>query len=62
MKLVKTFEKVNNVTIPYKISPRRPGDIDIVYCDASRALEELEWEAKKSIEDICKDSYNFCIL
>ena len=62
MELVKTFEKVNNVTIPYKISPRRPGDIDIVYCDASRALEELGWEAKKSIEDICKDSYNFCIL
>ena len=61
LEIVKTFEKVNNVVIPYKICNRRPGDKDIVYCDSSKALKELNWKAKKNLEDICKDGYNFCI-
>ena len=61
MELVKTFEKVNGVTVPYKIAERRPGDIESVYSDAEKAKIHLQWETTLSIEDICKDGYNFII-
>lgn len=57
--LVKTFEKVNNVTVKYEIVPRRPGDIAICYADTSKAREELGWVAEKDIEDMCRDTWNF---
>ena len=59
LELVKTFESVNNVNLPYKIKDRRPGDLDTVYCNCDKANKELLWYAKKSIENICEDSYNF---
>ena len=61
MELVKTFEKVNGITIPYKIAERRSGDIASVYSDAEKAKIHLQWETTLSIEDICKDGYNFII-
>lgn len=57
--LVKTYEKVNNVKVPYKIAPRRAGDIATCYSDPSKAKEELGFIATKTLEDMCKDSYNF---
>lgn len=57
--LVKTYEKVNNVKVNYAIKPRRAGDIAACYADASKAKEELGWEATKTIEDMCKDAYHF---
>ena len=57
--LVKTFEKVNNVTINYKITDRRPGDIAECYADPSKAAKELHWVATKDLEDMCRDSWNF---
>ena len=57
--LVKTFEKVNNVTVKYEIVPRRPGDIAICYADPSKAKEELGWTAEKDVEDMCRDTWNF---
>ena len=57
--LVKTFEKVNHVTVKYEIVPRRPGDIAICYADTSKAREELGWVAEKDIEDMCRDTWNF---
>ena len=57
--LVKTFEKVNNLTINYKIVDRRPGDIAECYADASKAERELHWKAEKTLEDMCRDSWNF---
>lgn len=59
LELVKTFEKVNEVKIPYAISDRRPGDIATCFADASKAKKELGWEAEKTIEDMCKDSWNW---
>ena len=56
---VKTFEKVNNVKVPYKIAPRRAGDLAEFYADPSKAKRELDWEAKRNIEDMCRDSWNF---
>ncbi len=59
LELVKTFEKVNNVTIPYKIVDRRPGDIAVCYANPSYAKEKLNWEAKLGLESMLKSSYNF---
>ena len=57
--LVKTFEKVNNNKIEYKIAPRRPGDIATCYADPTKALNELGWKAEKGIEEMCRDAYHF---
>ena len=57
--LVTTFEKVNNLKINYKIVERRPGDLAEYYANSSKAREELGWIAKKTLEDMCRDSWNF---
>lgn len=57
--IIKTFEKVNNIKIPYEIVERRPGDIDECYADCSKAKEELRFVAKNNLEDMCRDSWNF---
>ena len=57
--VVKAFEKASGRTIPYAIKPRRPGDIATCYADASRAKEELGWEAKYDIERMCADSWRW---
>ena len=57
--LVKTFEKVNNVEIPYKIVERRPGDIATCFADPSYAKEKLNWEAKLGLESMLSSAYLF---
>lgn len=57
--VVKAFEKANGLHVPYRIMPRRPGDIATCYCDPSKAKQELGWEAKYGIEDMCRDSWRF---
>ena len=59
--LVHAFEKVNGVTVPYKIVGRRPGDIASCYADCSLAYQELGWKAELGIEDMMRDSYNFIL-
>lgn len=59
--LVTTFERVNNIKVPYKITDRRPGDIASCYADSSYALEKLNWKAEKGIEEMCRDSYNYIL-
>ncbi len=61
LELVKTFEKVNNVKIPYKIVNRRPGDIAACFADPTKAYKELGFKAEYGIEDMCKDSYNYIL-
>ena len=57
--VVKDFEKVNWVKIPYVIKERRPGDIATCYCNPSKAKEELGWEAQYGIEEMCRDSWRW---
>ena len=59
IKKVKNFEKASGVEIPYKIAPRRAGDIATCYADASKALNELGWKAEKNLEDMCRDSWRW---
>ncbi|OOM77254.1 UDP-glucose 4-epimerase [Clostridium puniceum] len=57
LELIATFEKVAGVEIPYKIVERRVGDVAICYADSSKANKELNWKAKRSLEEMCKDSW-----
>ncbi len=57
--IVKAFSKVNNIEIPYDIKPRRAGDIAECYGDPTKAYKILGWKAEKTIEDMCRDSWNW---
>ena len=57
--MVKSFEEITGNEVPYKIAPRRAGDIATCYSDPKKAKEELGWEAKKGIKEMCEDSWNF---
>lgn len=57
--LVKAFETANGIKIPYEIKPRRPGDVDENYADASKAFKEMGWKANLDIVDACRDSWNW---
>ena len=59
--IVKAYEKVNNITIPYVIAPRRPGDLPEYYADSSKAQKELNWHTEKTLEDMCRDCYRFVL-
>ncbi len=57
--IVKAFEKANDLTIPYEITPRRPGDIAKCYADPAKAKADLHWEAKRGLETMCRDAWNW---
>lgn len=57
--VVKTFEKVNKIKIPYEIAPRRAGDIATCYADPAKAKKILDWRAEHSLEEMCRDSWNY---
>jgi len=57
--IVHNFEEANEVKIPYIIKPRRAGDIATCYSDAKKAKEELGWEAKYGIREMCADSWRW---
>ena len=62
LEMIKTFEKVNNVKINYKITERRPGDIAVCYADPTKAFKELNWKVIYNLEDMCRDAYNYVTL
>ena len=57
--MVKAFEKVNGLKIPYKIAPRRAGDVATCFADSSKAKVLLGWVAEKNLEDMCRDTWNW---
>lgn len=57
--VLKTFEKASNVKIPYKYAPKRDGDITINYANSTKAQKELDWKAENTLEDMCRDSWNW---
>jgi UDP-glucose 4-epimerase len=59
LEMLNTFSEVNNVTIPFRISPRRPGDVAACYADPSKAKKNLSWHAELGLEDMCRDSWNW---
>ncbi len=59
LELVHAFEKASGVQIPYQIDPRRPGDIAVCYADASKAARELQWTAKRGVDEMCADTWRW---
>ena len=57
--MVKSFEKVNGVAVPYEITPRRPGDLATCYADPAKSREGLGWSAEKTLDDMCRDTWNW---
>ena len=59
MEMIKTFEMFNKIEVPFKIMPRRAGDVESCYADNKKISKLLNWSARRSIGDICKDAYLF---
>lgn len=59
LELVQTFEKANGVKVDYVVGPRRSGDVPDVWSDPSKAQAVLGWKAKRDLEDMCRDAWNW---
>jgi UDP-glucose 4-epimerase len=59
LELVKAFQNATGQKVPYKIAPRREGDLPEFYADATKAAHQLGWKTEKSIEDACRDSWRW---
>lgn len=59
LEVVHTFEEANDLKIPVKLLERRPGDIATSFALVGKAKELLDWEAKLTLFDMCKDSWNW---
>lgn len=57
--LIKTFEKVNDVSVPFSVTAEREGDIGECWADNSLATSELNWEPKYTLEDMLKHAWNW---
>ena len=57
--VIHSFEKVTGIKIPYVITARRPGDADESYADPTKAHKELGWSARRSLDDMCRDSWQW---
>ena len=57
--MVKSFESVNGVAVPYVITERRPGDLATCYADPAKSAEVLGWKAEKNLDDMCRDTWRW---
>ncbi len=57
--IVTAFEKVNDLELNYKYGDRREGDLPEYFADPTKALNELNWKTEKTLEDMCRDAWNF---
>ncbi|MET0296832.1 MAG: UDP-glucose 4-epimerase GalE [Microbacterium sp.] len=59
LELVASFEKAVGRELPQRILARRPGDVAATYCDPSKARTELDWQTRLTIDDACRDYWNW---
>ncbi|TVO62608.1 UDP-glucose 4-epimerase GalE [Denitromonas ohlonensis] len=59
LEVVKAFERASGRPVPYRIAPRRPGDIAQCYADPALALAELGWRAEHDLADMCADAWRW---
>ena len=57
--MVKAFEEANGIKVPYRIGPRRPGDLATVYSNPEKAEKVLGWKAKRTLVDMCRDLWTW---
>ena len=59
LEMVSAYEKASGLAVPYRIAPRRPGDIAECYADPTKAYELLGWRAERDLAKMCEDSARF---
>ena len=59
LEMIKAFEKACGKPINYKIAPRRSGDVAACYADPTKAATELNWNAQKTLEDMCENAWHW---
>lgn len=57
--LIQIFSRVNNINIPFRVVDRREGDTAICYANPEKAIKVLKWSSSRTLEDMCKDSWNW---
>lgn len=59
LEIVRVFEQASGKPVPYKLAPRRPGDVAACYADPDKAAALLGWQAKRSLTDMCADTWKW---
>ncbi|MEN8249835.1 MAG: UDP-glucose 4-epimerase GalE [Bacteroidota bacterium] len=59
LEVIETFQKVNNIDLPYRIGPRRHGDVEQVYAGVDKATEALQWRSELTLEDALRDAWKW---
>ncbi len=59
LQIIETFERVNDIKIPYVIADRRPGDAAECYSVPEKAKKELGWSATHTLDEMCRDAWNY---
>jgi UDP-glucose 4-epimerase len=57
--VVKAFERASGRPVPYRLAPRRPGDVAQCYADPALAREVLGWQATRSLDEMCVDTWRW---
>lgn len=57
--MVRAFEQASGRPVPYRIAPRRPGDVAACYAKADKAADQLAWRALRSLDDMCASTWHF---
>jgi len=59
LELIKSFEDTSGVTIKFKYSPRRDGDLAAFWADPSKSFEKMSWKSERNIKKICEDTWRW---
>ena len=59
LELIKSFEETSGVTIKFKYSPRRDGDLAAFWANSSKSYEKMSWKPKRNIKKICEDTWRW---
>ena len=59
LQLIKTFERVNKIKVPFHFGERRAGDVPILVAENSLSQKLLNWKPEKSLDEMCKDGWNY---
>lgn len=59
LELIKSFQKITNEPLSYVIAPRRPGDVVAIYANNEKAITNLGWNPKYSLEDMLQTAWNW---
>ncbi|GIV28598.1 MAG: UDP-glucose 4-epimerase [Bacteroidia bacterium] len=59
LEVIKTFENINQIKVPYQIVGRRHGDVEAIYANNDKALQEIGWKPEYSLEDMLKTAWKW---